>query len=316
MNRGRSNFLISAFGIGLLTALVFAVAVNVSRAQNNPPEVYFNETGHAVRAEFLEFFNTHGGLAIFGYPITEAFNKNGQLIQYFQRARFELHPNNPAGFQVQLSLLGDLLDYDRPGVASNTTNPRCRYFPETRHSVCNAFLDYFDRNGGLDVFGYPIGELDIDHDRPIQAFQRMRMEWYPEKPVGQRVQLTNFGVLAFDTFKEDKTRLLPSAPILVTKLNVRASVKSPVTSRSGAQTVYAVVTNQINQPVEGATVVFVIHLPTGDVVTESLLTDAKGRASAGFPFVDARVGDTIAIEATASYLNLNTTSRTSFLPWR
>ena len=313
----QSNNLISPLGFLVLAMLIFIVAVGVSRAQSNPPEIYFDETGHAVRAEFLEFFNSHGGLAIFGYPLTEAFTKNGQLFQYFQRARFELHPDNPAGFQVQLSLLGDLLNYDRPGVADpTTTNPRCHYFPETRHSVCNAFLDYFNKNGGLDVFGYPIGELDIDHDRPIQSFQRMRMEWYPEKPIGQRVQLTNFGTLAFEFFKEDPARRLPSAPLRVTKLNVRASVKLPVTSQSGAQTVYAVVTNQLNQPVEGATVTFVIDLPTGKVVIERLLTDAKGRASAGFPFNNVRVGDMISIEATAGFLNVTTSSRTSFLPWR
>lgn len=300
-----------------MAATISTVAVSVSRAQNNPPEIYFNETGHAVLGDFYEFFTTHGGLAVFGYPITDAFIKDGRLIQYFQRARLELHPENPAEFQVQLSLLGDLLDYDRPGVDNTTANnPRCLYFPETRHSVCDAFLDFFIKNGGVDVFGYPIAERDVDRSRLVQSFQRMRMEWYPEKPLGQKVQITNLGVAAFNTFKEDPNRLLPSAPLQVTKLNVRASVKSPVTSRSGTQTVYAVVTNQVNQPVEGATVTFLIHLPTGDIVAESLLTDSKGRASAAFPFADVPVGDTISIEATAVFLNHTTTSRTSFLPWR
>jgi hypothetical protein len=34
---------------------------------------YFNETGHSVEGEFLTFFDTYGGLEIFGYPISEPF---------------------------------------------------------------------------------------------------------------------------------------------------------------------------------------------------------------------------------------------------
>jgi hypothetical protein len=62
----------------------------------------FPETGQCLNGRFLEYWEQHGGLAIFGYPITEAraeVNQNMQIAystQWFERARFELHPANRA----------------------------------------------------------------------------------------------------------------------------------------------------------------------------------------------------------------------------
>lgn len=67
-----------------------------------PPEDpgvdYFPETGHTLRGIFRQFWYANGGLPIFGYPISEAFEEqsatDGQvyLVQYFERNRFEWHP--------------------------------------------------------------------------------------------------------------------------------------------------------------------------------------------------------------------------------
>jgi hypothetical protein len=32
----------------------------------------------------------------------------------------------------------------------------CRYFPETQLNLCQPFLSYWEQNGGLARFGYPI----------------------------------------------------------------------------------------------------------------------------------------------------------------
>ena len=59
---------------------------------------YFPETGHNVSGPFLAFWEGRGGLAVFGYPITEELKEtdpqsgNEYLVQYFERARFEYHP--------------------------------------------------------------------------------------------------------------------------------------------------------------------------------------------------------------------------------
>lgn len=70
---------------------------------------FFSETGHSVGSPFLEYYNARGGLYSFGYPISEPYERDGRLVQYFQRARMERHPDAPSGYSVQLGLLGDEL---------------------------------------------------------------------------------------------------------------------------------------------------------------------------------------------------------------
>ena len=78
---------------------------------------FFPETGHNLRGRFREYWEQRGGLAIYGFPITEEFEEisptNGQKyrVQYFERARFEYHPENTAPNDVLLGHLGrQLLD--------------------------------------------------------------------------------------------------------------------------------------------------------------------------------------------------------------
>jgi hypothetical protein len=73
----------------------------------------FPETGKTVTGLFLDYWNTHGGLEQEGYPITEAYNEvndaDGQtyITQYFERARFEYHPEqNDPNAKVLLGLVG------------------------------------------------------------------------------------------------------------------------------------------------------------------------------------------------------------------
>src|SRR3954469_11552449 len=70
---------------------------------------YFDETGFWVQGPFRQYWETHGGLFTFGYPITGVFqdNNEGMEVQYFERAIFEWHPDNQDPYKVLLRLLGD-----------------------------------------------------------------------------------------------------------------------------------------------------------------------------------------------------------------
>jgi hypothetical protein len=90
---------------------------------------FFKETGHSLCSDFKKYWEQNGlrfdpnsnlvysyqeSLALFGYPISEPkveTNSSGDqvLTQWFERARFELHPNNPEIFKVELGLLGNEL---------------------------------------------------------------------------------------------------------------------------------------------------------------------------------------------------------------
>jgi hypothetical protein len=80
--------------------------------QDTPTSVFFTQTGHNLSNAFLRYWQTHGGLAVFGYPISEEVAEPSQAdgktytVQYFERNRFEWHPENPSAFNVQIGLLG------------------------------------------------------------------------------------------------------------------------------------------------------------------------------------------------------------------
>src|SRR5437763_4839200 len=70
---------------------------------------YFEATGHNVAEPFLAFFERYGTFSTFGQPVTEAFEEEGRLVQYFQRAGLEFWPDNPEPHRIQLANLGDAL---------------------------------------------------------------------------------------------------------------------------------------------------------------------------------------------------------------
>ena len=78
-------------------------------AGNDANCTYYAPTGHRLCFGFRDFWNQHGGLAIYGYPISEEFTENGYTVQYFERQRLEYHPNNSPAWQVEGGLLGSQL---------------------------------------------------------------------------------------------------------------------------------------------------------------------------------------------------------------
>src|SRR5205085_1707844 len=74
---------------------------------------YFTETSHNVGGAFRAYWLANGGLTHFGLPLTEEFTETSPtdgkpyLVQYFERNRFEYHPENAGTqYEVLLGLLG------------------------------------------------------------------------------------------------------------------------------------------------------------------------------------------------------------------
>ncbi|MDQ3930942.1 MAG: hypothetical protein M3328_17585, partial [Chloroflexota bacterium] len=68
--------------------------------------VYFGPTQHSVSGPFLDFWRDNGGLATFGFPLSESFKDDGSEYQWFERARFEYHPYLPEGKRIVLGNIG------------------------------------------------------------------------------------------------------------------------------------------------------------------------------------------------------------------
>ncbi|HMQ29248.1 MAG TPA: L,D-transpeptidase [Chloroflexaceae bacterium] len=146
--------------------------------------VYFPQTGHHLsnRSGFLNFWRSNGQVHVFGYPLTEEFVEGGRIVQYFERARFEFHAEH-AGTdqQVQLGLVGrEILEHQgAPGGIEDPQNG-AYYFPETRHTLWGEFRSYWEKRGGLRLFGYPLSETVDEGGRSVQYFERAKFVYFPE----------------------------------------------------------------------------------------------------------------------------------------
>jgi hypothetical protein len=70
-------------------------------------------TGHCVWGKFLERWNELG-VPVVGLPISDQYEEQSTdgktyTVQWFERARFEYHPENQAPYDVLLGLLGKQL---------------------------------------------------------------------------------------------------------------------------------------------------------------------------------------------------------------
>lgn len=165
---------------------------------DTPTRIYFEATGHTLQGEFYQYWNSHGGLWLFGYPLSEEYQEvsptDGKVytVQYFERQRFEYHPEY-AGTPnaVLLGLLGNDMVQGRTDaafarVASFPSSPTRIYFEPTGHSLGGPFLTYWNRYGGLPIFGYPLSEEFQERNEQngqvytVQYFERARFELHPE----------------------------------------------------------------------------------------------------------------------------------------
>jgi hypothetical protein len=308
-------------------ALFFAIcllAIPWSSANAQGPEPrFFPETGHNVQGDFLRFYNAVSDpLTLYGYPITDQFQRtDGLLVQYFQRARFEYHPELPDGQRVILTDVGSQMY--TPAIQLNISNPfACRFFTETNFSVCFSFLDFYNKYGGELQFGHPISPFEYHDDLIVQYFQKARMEWRPSNPESERVVLTDLGSLAFDKFKEDPVRKDPVSPLnasiqpAIISLQVRAFVWKAVTTGSGQQTIFIIVNDQSGQPLNEAACTATIHWlgEAAQIITGN--TNSSGIETIQLSFVNKPSGNLIPIDVNCQYENSLTGSTTaSFRIW-
>ncbi|HUS17761.1 MAG TPA: hypothetical protein VM536_22425 [Chloroflexia bacterium] len=110
-------------GTGMIAGLLIAggwrasgmAAQSTAAPSSQPGCQTFPETGYTVCGKFLAYWQQHGGLAQQGFPISQQFTETSALngkpytVQYFERAVFELHPENQPPFDVLLSQLGTFL---------------------------------------------------------------------------------------------------------------------------------------------------------------------------------------------------------------
>ncbi len=208
--------IISIWRVVLMVAVALGLALPVRPAAAQTTQRCFTETGYCIGGRFLQYWQQNGGLATFGFPLSAEIAENGFTVQYFERQRFELHPENSRPYDVLLGRLGAQLLGPAPVQPDSGARAGCMWFPETRQNVCNqqasiGFASYWQQNGlefdgrrgksypeSLALFGFPITGL-IEFTTPegsrVQAqwFERARFEWHPNNPNPFKVLLGRLG---------------------------------------------------------------------------------------------------------------------------
>jgi hypothetical protein len=159
------------------------------------------DDGLVLRDAFKEHWSLLGGEELVGRPLTLAYrDAAGTLVQYFERARFELNEGPDATrHPVFLTPLGQQIIAGRhvervpdPG------HPEVRYFPQTGHTLSGAFRALWETRGE-GVFGLPLTEVSVEQVDGRQVRVQFFTYWRFEQEGDGPVRLGRLGAEALRT---------------------------------------------------------------------------------------------------------------------
>ena len=187
----------------IITPSATSVTSSITSGNAGDETTFFaNETGHYIKTPFLAYWRNNGKDSVFGYPLSEAFEQNGQQVQLFDQALLVYHPElKGQKGEVQLGFLGQQLAEAQNLVATNpafgplapvSDTANQRYFPESKHSLAYAFKNFWQNNGLLKFLGLPISQEFSSDAITVQYFERGRLEYNPQT---QKVDYSNSGDL-------------------------------------------------------------------------------------------------------------------------
>ena len=309
----------------VLLWLVISLAVSgqIVLAQTDSNE-YFPDTGHFLYGDFHDFyFANPTPELVYGQPITEAYidQQSGLLVQYFEKARFELHPESPPGEQVKLTPLGQKT-YS-PGVlieGLSSSTPNCYREKGWDFPVCFSFYNFYDHFGGAQQFGKPVSGLEYSQGRLVQYFEYAKLVWMPENPDQARIIIASIGFNYFYDMETDLSKLEPSLRnyeynLNINEIRVRAFPKFAVIPNGKTQSIDIIAQDQNNAPLTNGIVNITIRYPDKtETQTATLATDENGLANLAITANSSTPG-IVEVIVTVTYNDLEGISITSFRIW-
>ena len=144
-----------------------------------------------IAPQFYRYWLHNHTLGFTGLPITSAFTDNSKIYQYFERARLEYDTTLPSTQPIARGLLGQEVTASRRSepafqpldtweILKITYEETGRYYPATGFEVDLAFNNFWQNQGGLPLFGYPISRPFYEKGVKVQYFERARFELHTE----------------------------------------------------------------------------------------------------------------------------------------
>jgi hypothetical protein len=153
--------------LGLAAPLGWQAATSHAQTQNACRK--FDATGYSVCGRFLDYWMDHGGIVQQGYPISGEFAEvsdlNGKpyVVQYFERAVFELHPENQPPYDVLLTQLGTIRGHEKypQGMLWSSQAPAYEAITDPV-GLLNSFYNAINRKEYQRAYGY----MQLGSDMP------------------------------------------------------------------------------------------------------------------------------------------------------
>lgn len=268
-----------------------------------PPEPAEADVVTPVDDQFRSFVLLNGGAGFFGEALGPAFtdNQSGNTVQYFRPLMLE---HDGTANEVRLAGLGEwaLAGLSDRKPARVGTGEEVRHFEGTAFTVQGEFKEYYDANGGEDIFGLPVSpQLEVA-GRRTQFFENASLEWWPGAALERRVQM---GALGLDHYRAEGIYRNPGRFGLgnlafIDEVKASVSVASPILYAGDEQTIFVSVEEPDNQrPVSPITITAKIYY---DGKVESLnlgATDENGMVKGRLTLDDATPGQRVQVVVAA-----------------
>jgi hypothetical protein len=158
----------------------------------DPGCLYFNRYGHHVCGAFYDFFVRHGGVAVFGEPLSNIVLESGVRTQHFENVKFRW-VTDAGPPHVELERWGELACLqDGISCADNRyVYARPETMPTPVDEAERAVVAFIDAHGGTAAMGAALGPLVPAGDVAYQYYGNVCIFWSP----GQGVSLAPLGRL-------------------------------------------------------------------------------------------------------------------------
>lgn len=239
--------------------------------------------GYPIEDVFTAFYEANGGRRIFGDPIKPGFvtPDDGRFSQYFRNLRLGFDEGEQA---IVVFPLGqwEIAGLNVPLPVLQPSNSPARQFSETGFTVQDEFLTFYEQYDGELILGPPISDqTDLEGVR-TQFFRNGRLEWHPELPLDQRIQLSSLGLAHFKAemhipYLDGIRNARPVSQAGIRQADVFTSIHTPVLYTGEEQILYVTILTPGGDPIEGISAQVVISYGEEEITLDLARTDAEGR---------------------------------------
>ena len=272
---------LSILAFCLFIALVVACTGNTTNSETACADICVDDI-------FAEFYYDNNLDTLFGEPYSglvtiDVGTPMERDAQYFNGGRLEL---NAETGQPEIAALGEwayegLLD---PIEAEVPISGSIQCFDvvteESVEEICvqGAFLEFYLENNGALVFGLPLSQQLDEGDLRVQYFENVRLEWHPEAPTGQQIQvgLTGRAHYLYNVYEPRRIAIPVSTSLAapIESVDVIAAVRAPILYKGDEQVIYILVETPERTPVSGVSIDLVIT-HNGETYTQVLDQDTS-----------------------------------------